>query len=334
MKIRNIDLGEQPVLLAPMEDITDPSFRYICKEFGADLVYTEFISSDGLIRDGRKSVQKLDIFDNERPVGIQIYGHITQSMVEATILANEANPDLIDINFGCPVRKIAMRGAGSGMMNNLPLMMEMTKSIVSATSLPVTVKTRLGWDDENKNIKDIALQLQDQGIEALTVHGRTRAQLYKGKADWTLIGELKNDSRLSIPVIGNGDVTSPEIAKENFDKYGVDAIMIGRAAIGKPWIFRDIKHYLKTGEILPEPTVEKKVALAKKHFQRSLEWKQEPVGIYEMRRHLSSYFKGLPNFKELRLKLLTSLEKEEIFSILDTINLKYGGFEAESNSKD
>lgn len=332
MKIRNIDLGEQPVLLAPMEDITDPSFRYICKEFGADLVYTEFISSDGLIRDGRKSVQKLDIFDNERPVGIQLYGHITQSMVEATILANEANPDLIDINFGCPVRKIAMRGAGSGMMNNLPLMMEMTRSIVSATTLPVTVKTRLGWDDENKNIKDIAIQLQDQGIEALTVHGRTRAQLYKGKADWTLIGELKNDHRLTIPVIGNGDVTTPEIAKENFDKYGVDAIMIGRAAIGKPWIFRDVKHYLKTGEILPDPSVKEKVALAKKHFQRSLEWKQEPVGIYEMRRHLSSYFKGLPNFKELRLKLLTSLEKEEIFSILDMIDLKYEGFVGESGS--
>ncbi len=323
MKIRNIELGEKPVFLAPMEDITDPSFRYICKEFGADLVYTEFISSDGLIHDGKKSVQKLDIFDNERPVGIQLYGHITESMVEATLLANEAKPDLIDINFGCPVRKIALRGAGAGMLNNLPLMMQMTKSIVAATKLPVTVKTRLGWDDANRNIKEFALQLQDQGIEALTIHGRTRAQLYKGKADWTLIGELKNDPRLKIPLIGNGDVTSPEIAKENFDKYGVDAIMIGRAAIGKPWIFRDIKHYLKTGEILPEPSVEEKVALAKKHFLRSLEWKREPVGIYEMRRHLSSYFKGLPNFKELRLKLLTSLKVEEIFSILDTIEARY-----------
>ncbi len=330
MKIRNIDLGEKPVLLAPMEDITDPSFRYICKEFGADLVYTEFISSDGLIRDGKKSVQKLDIYDYERPVGLQLYGHIIDSMVEAAKLANEAQPDLIDINYGCPVRKIAHRGAGAGMLNNIPLMMEMTKAIINATELPVTVKTRLGWDEQSKNIVEIAEQLQDTGIEALTIHGRTRAQFYKGKADWTLIGEVKNNPKMHIPVIGNGDVTSPEIASEMFDKYGVDGIMIGRAAIGKPWIFRDIKHFLETGVILPEPLLEEKVDIAIKHFKKSLEWKQEPVGIYEMRRHFSNYFKGLPHFKELRLKLLTSLNVNEIFDLLEKIRNRYMGFRYEA----
>jgi len=325
VKIRNIEFGEKPVFLAPMEDVTDPSFRYICKEFGADMVYTEFISSDGLIRDGRKSVEKLDIFDYERPVGIQLYGHIIESMVEAAHLAEEAGPDLIDINYGCPVRKIANRGAGAGMLNNIPLMMEMTKAIVEAATLPVTVKTRLGWDENSKDIRDIAVQLQDQGVEAITIHGRTRAQLYKGQADWTLIGEVRHDPRIHIPVIGNGDVTSPRIAAEMFSQYGVDAIMIGRGAVGKPWLFRDIHHYLKTGEILPEPLLEEKVEIAKKHFRRSLEWKSQPVGIFEMRRHFSNYFKGLPHFKELRLKLLTTLDVNEIFELLELIKEKYKG---------
>jgi tRNA-dihydrouridine synthase B len=333
LKIRNIEFGEKPVFLAPMEDITDPSFRYICKEFGADMVYTEFISSDGLIRDGRKSVQKLDIFDYERPVGIQLYGHITESMVDATRVATEACPDLIDINYGCPVRKIAHRGAGAGMLNNIPLMMEMTKAIVMATDLPVTVKTRLGWDEENKNIREIALHLQDQGIEAITIHGRTRAQLYKGQADWTLIGEVKNDPQIHIPVIGNGDVTSPEIAAEMFEKYGVDAIMIGRAAVGKPWLFRDIHHYIRTGEILPEPLLEEKVDIAIRHFKRSLEWKAEPVGIFEMRRHFSNYFKGLPHFRELRLRLLTSLDVNEINDILHQIREMYKGHQYDPGSE-
>ncbi len=287
------------------------------------MVYTEFISSDGLIRDGKKSVKKLDIFDYERPIGIQLYGHITESMVEATQMAEQANPDLIDINFGCPVRKIANRGAGSGMLRNIPLMMEMTKAIVDATHLPVTVKTRLGWDEENKNIKEVSLMLQDLGIQALTIHGRTRNQLYKGRADWTLIGEVKNNPAIKIPIIGNGDIISPEQAKYMFDQYNVDAIMIGRAAVGKPWLFRDIKHFLSTGEILEEPDVNDKVDLAKEHFQKSLEFKEGPVGIYEMRRHFSNYFKGLPHFKEMRLKLLTTIEVEEIMDLLEVIREKY-----------
>ncbi len=316
-----------------MEDVTDPSFRYICKEFGADMVYTEFISSDGLIRDGKKSVRKLDIYDYERPVGIQLYGHITESMTDAARLAEAAAPDLIDINYGCPVKKIAHRGAGAGMLNNIPLMTEMTRAIVEATSLPVTVKTRLGWDENSKNIHEIALKLQDQGIEAITIHGRTRAQLYKGKADWTLIGEVKNDPAIHIPVIGNGDVTSPEIAAKMFSTYNVDAIMIGRAAVGRPWLFRDIRHYLDTGNILPEPLLEEKVDIAVKHFKKSLEWKSEPVGIFEMRRHFSNYFKGLPHFRELRLKLLTSLDVNEIFDLLETIREKYRGHRLEPESE-
>jgi len=332
VKIRNIELGEKPVFLAPMEDITDPSFRYICKVFGADMVYTEFISSDGLIRDGKKSVQKLDIYDYERPIGIQLYGHIIESMVEATRVAEQSKPDLIDINYGCPVRKIAHRGAGAGMLSNIPLMVEMTKAIIEATSLPVTVKTRLGWDENSKNIPEVAVQLQDLGIEALTIHGRTRAQMYKGQADWTLIGEVKANPSIHIPIIGNGDVDSPEKAKDMFDQYAVDGIMIGRAAVGKPWLFRDIKHYLKTGEILPEPILEEKVDIAKKHFKRSLEWKEEPVGIYEMRRHFSNYFKGLPHFKETRLKLLTSLDVNEILDLLEQIREKYKGFRPEESN--
>jgi nifR3 family TIM-barrel protein len=324
MRIGELDLGEQPVFLAPMEDITDPSFRYLCKKFGADMMYTEFISSDGLIRDGAKSLKKLDIFDYERPMGIQLYGHIVESMVEAAHRAVEAKPDVIDINYGCPVRKIANRGAGAGMLANIPLMMEMTRAIVEASSIPVTAKTRLGWDEQNKIIVDVAEQLQDQGIQALTIHGRTRAQMYKGVADWTLIGEVKKNPRMHIPIVGNGDITTPEEAGKAFENYGVDGIMIGRAAVGKPWLFKHTKHYLRTGEVLPEPTVSEKVDMAKTQFEKSLEFKEGPVGIYEMRRHFSNYFKGLPHFKEMRLKLLTTLDVDEIFSLLEQIREKYG----------
>ena len=324
MQIGTVDLGPEPLFLAPMEDITDPSFRYLCKKFGADVMYTEFISSDGLIRDGAKSVKKLEILDEERPMGIQLYGHIVESMVEATHRALASKPEVIDINYGCPVRKIANRGAGAGMLANIPLMMEMTRAIVEASTVPVTVKTRLGWDESQKIIVDVAEQLQDQGIAALTIHGRTRAQMYKGNADWTLIGEVKNNQRMTIPIIGNGDITDPQGAKDAFNRYGVDAIMIGRAAVGKPWLFDHIKHFLKTGEVLPDPTVEEKVAMARLQFAKSLEIKSEPVGVYEMRRHFSNYFKGLPHFKEMRLKLLTSLDVDEIYGILDEIESNYG----------
>jgi tRNA-dihydrouridine synthase B len=318
MHIGDLDLGQQPLFLAPMEDITDPSFRYLCKRSGADVMYTEFISSDGLIRDGEKSIRKLDIFDYERPMGIQLYGHIVESMVEATHRAVEARPEIIDINYGCPVRKIAIRGAGAGLLANIPLMMEMTKAIVEASPLPVTVKTRLGWDESSKIIVEIAEQLQDLGIRALTIHGRTRAQMYKGTADWTLIGEVKNNPRMKIPIIGNGDITSPVEAKEAFDRFGVDGIMIGRAAVGKPWLFGHTRHYLEKGELLPDPTVSEKVDMAKLQFEKSLEIKSEPVGIYEMRRHFSNYF------KEMRLKLLTSLDVAEIMDLLEQVREKYG----------
>jgi tRNA-dihydrouridine synthase B len=324
MRIGDLDLGDQSLFLAPMEDITDPSFRYLCKKYGADVMYTEFISSDGLIRDGAKSVKKLDIFDYERPMGIQLYGHLVESMVEATQRAVEARPDIIDINYGCPVRKIANRGAGAGMLANIPLMMEMTRAIVEASSIPVTVKTRLGWDDQHKNIVEVAEQLQDQGIKALTIHGRTRVQMYKGTADWTLIGDVKQNPRMHIPIIGNGDITNAVEARQAFDQYGVDGIMIGRAAVGKPWLFKHIKHYLLTGELLPEPTVSEKVDMARMQFEKSLEFKEGPVGIYEMRRHFSNYFKGLPHFKEIRIKLLTSLDVDEIFTMLEQIRELYG----------
>jgi tRNA-dihydrouridine synthase B len=324
MRIGDLDLGDQPLFLAPMEDITDPSFRYLCKKFGADMMYTEFISSDGLIRDGAKSLKKLDIYDYERPMGIQLYGHMIDSMVEATHRAVEAKPDVIDINFGCPVRKIANRGAGAGMLANIPHMMEMTRAIVEASPIPVTVKTRLGWDDQNKIIVEVAEQLQDLGIRALSIHGRTRAQMYKGTADWTLIGQVKQNPRMQIPIIGNGDITSAVEAKEAFERYGVDGIMIGRAAVGKPWLFKHIKHYLLSGELLSEPSVGEKVDMARMQFEKSLEFKAGPVGIYEMRRHFSNYFKGLPHFKEMRLKLLTSLDVDEIFSFLEQIREEYG----------
>lgn len=327
MKIGQVELRERPLLLAPMEDVTDPSFRYICKQSGADLVYTEFISSDGLIRNGKKSLKKLDVFDYERPIGIQLYGHLIEPMVEAAKIAEESEPEIIDLNFGCPVRKIAHRGAGAGMLRNIPLMLEMTEAIVKSTNIPVTVKTRLGWDEDSKNILDIALQLQDAGIQALTIHGRTRNQMYKGKADWTLIGEVKNHPSIHIPIIGNGDVTSPEIAKNMFDRYGVDGIMIGRPTVGRPWIFKEIRHFLDTGNLLPPLSLTEKVELAKLHFSKSIEFKGEPRGVYEMRRHFSNYFKGLPNFKEIRIKLLTTINPKEVFSILDSINEKYKNIE-------
>jgi nifR3 family TIM-barrel protein len=315
-----------------MEDITDPSFRMVCKMNGADVMYTEFISSDGLIRDGAKSVKKLDIFDFERPIGIQLYGHLPDAMVEAAYIAEEARPELIDINFGCPVRKIANRGAGAGMLRNIPLMLRMTEAIVRAVNLPVTVKTRLGWDDDSKHIVDIAERLQDTGIKALTIHGRTRAQLYKGEADWTLIGDVKNNPRMAIPIIGNGDIDGPVKAKEMFDRYGVDGIMIGRATVGRPWIFRDIRHYLDTGEVLPEPSVNEKADIALLHLDKSLEFKEGKRAIYEMRRHLSNYFKGLPHFKETRLRLLTAVEVDEIKMIISEIKGKWGDFRTEDKT--
>ena len=327
MKIGDIEFRKEALFLAPMEDVTDPSFRYICKRFGADMVTTEFISSDGLIRDAWKSRAKLNINDFERPVAIQIYGNQIEPMVEAARIAETANPDVIDINFGCPMKKIAGRGAGSGMMRDVPLMVEMTKQIVEAVNKPVTVKTRLGWDDDSKNIEEIALRLQDVGIAALTIHGRTRCQLYKGEADWTLIGKVKNNPLIHIPIIGNGDVDSGEKAREMFDRYGVDAIMIGRATYGRPWIFREVRHYLDTGETMPQPSVVERVAIAKEHLAKSIEVKGERVGVLEMRRHLSNYFKGLPNFKDTRMKLVTLNDPAELFATIDSIKEKWGDFD-------
>ena len=325
MKIAGIEFRERPLFLAPMEDVTDPSFRYMCKGFGADMVYTEFISSDGLVREGAKSVAKLNISDGERPVGIQIYGHLIEPMVESARIAEAARPDVIDINFGCPVRKIAGRGAGSGMMRDVPLMVEMTRRIVEAVKVPVTVKTRLGWDEEHRNIEEIALRLQDAGIAALTIHGRTRAQMYTGEADWTLIGRVKNNPLMKIPVIGNGDIDSPQRAAEAFDRYGVDGVMIGRATYGRPCIFREIRHYLDTDELLPQPSVCERVEIAKRHLAKSVEVKGERVGVLEMRRHLSNYFKGLPDFKPTRLQLVTLTDVNEINATLDYIAQEWGG---------
>ena len=331
MRIGDIDLGEKPLFLAPMEDVTDPSFRYICKEYGADMMYTEFVPSDGLVRDAEKALRKLVTYDYEKPIGIQIYGHIPEAMVEAAKMAENAaeiaggaGPDVIDINFGCPVNKIAGRGAGSGMMRYPDKMVEITKSIVDAVKLPVTVKTRLGWDDDSKIIVELAERLQDTGIKALTIHGRTRCQMYKGEADWTLIGEVKNNPRMHIPIIGNGDITTAQGAKEAFDRYGVDGIMIGRATYGRPWIFKEIRHYLKTGEEMTPLTVNEKVELARKHFLKSLEIKGPRVGVLEMRRHLSNYFKSLPDFKETRMKLVTENDPQQVLRLLDYISGRWG----------
>ena len=327
MKIGDIEFRKEALFLAPMEDVTDPSFRYICKRFGADMVTTEFISSDGLIRDAWKSRAKLNINDFERPVAIQIYGNQIEPMVEAARIAESANPDIVDINFGCPMKKIAGRGAGSGMMRDVPLMVEMTKQIVEAVKKPVTVKTRLGWDDESKNIEEIALRLQDVGIAALTIHGRTRCQLYKGEADWTLIGKVKNNPLIKIPIIGNGDVDSGEKARAMFDRYGVDAVMIGRATYGRPWIFREVRHYLDTGEVLPQPSVVERVTIAKEHLAKSIEVKGERVGVLEMRRHLSNYFKGLPNFKDTRMRLVTENDPAVLMEVIDSISERWGDFD-------
>lgn len=327
VKIGNISLPEFPLLLAPMEDVSDPPFRAVCKDNGADLMYTEFISSEGLIRDAIKSRKKLDIFDAERPVGIQIFGGDEESLSMAAKIVEVTNPDLLDINFGCPVKKVALRGAGAGVLKDIDLMVRLTAAVVKATSLPVTVKTRLGWDDNTKNIEEVAERLQDIGIKALAIHGRTRTQMYKGQADWTLIGKIKNNPRITIPIFGNGDIDSPEKALEYKNRYGVDGIMIGRAAIGYPWIFNEIKHYLKTGEHLPSPTVEERVNVARKHLKRSVEWKGPVVGINEMRRHYANYLKGLPNIKEYRNKLVTLPAIEEINAVLDEIATVYAGYE-------
>jgi nifR3 family TIM-barrel protein len=324
MKIGNIYFEANPLFLAPMENVTDPSFRYMCKQYGADMVYTEFVSSDGLVRDAYKSLEKLKINDSERPIGIQIYGHSIEPMIEAAKIAEQSKPDIIDINFGCPVKKIATRGAGSGMMKEPDKMVEMTRLIVDAVNVPVTVKTRLGWDENSLVICELAERLQDAGIAALTIHGRTRSQLYKGTADWTLAGEVKRNKRIHIPIIGNGDVNSPEVAKERFETYGTDAIMIGRATYGRPWIFRNIKHYLEKGELLPEPNVDERVKIAKMHFGKSIEVKGEKVGVLEMRRHLSSYFKGLEDFRDTRYKLLTENNPEKVYELLDYIGKHWG----------
>lgn len=326
MKIGKTELGVRPLMLAPMEDVTDLSFRWMCKSFGADMVYTEFISSDGLIRDAEKSLAKLRLDDAERPVGVQIYGHLIEPMVEAARMAESAGPEVVDINFGCPMKKIAARGAGSGMMREPDKMVEMTRRIVQAIpNTPVTVKTRLGWDENSKNIEEIALRLQDVGVAALTIHGRTRAQLYKGEADWTLIGAVKNNPAITIPVIGNGDIDGPEKARQAFERYGVDGIMIGRATYGRPWIFREIRHYLDTGEVLPQPGTLERVGIARRHLLKSVEVKGEKVGVLEMRRHLSSYFKGLPDFKATRLKLVTENDVAYILQTLDFVAERWGG---------
>jgi tRNA-dihydrouridine synthase B len=323
VKIGNIEVGEFPLLLAPMEDVSDPPFRAVCKENGADLMYTEFISSEGLIRNAEKSVQKLDIYDYERPIGIQIFGDKIDSMREAAAIAEAAQPEIVDINYGCPVKKVACKGAGAGILLDIPKMQAMTGEIVKQVSLPVTVKTRLGWDDSTIRILEVAKRLQDVGIQALTIHGRTRAQMYKGVADWTKIAEVKNHPDIHIPIFGNGDIDSPEKALEYKNKYEVDGIMIGRAAIGYPWIFNEIKHFMKTGEHLPAPTMEQRVATAKKHLQFSLEWKNELQGIFEMRRHYTNYFRGIPNFKPFRTRLVESENPNELFDILDEIAAEF-----------
>ncbi|MBQ8008978.1 MAG: tRNA dihydrouridine synthase DusB [Bacteroidaceae bacterium] len=323
MKIAQIDLGERPVFLAPMEDVTDPAFRLMCKRFGADMVYTEFVSSDALVRSVNSTMRKLNISDEERPVAIQIYGKNTDAMVEAARMVEQAGPDVIDLNFGCPVKKVAGKGAGAGLLRDIPKMLEITKAVVDAVKLPVTVKTRLGWDENSKIIVQLAEQLQDCGISALTIHGRTRAQMYTGDADWTLIGEVKNNHRIHIPIIGNGDITTPERAKECFDKYGVDAIMIGRASFGRPWIFKEVKHYLQTGEMLPLLSAEWRLNVLRQEVLDSVNLLDERRGILHVRRHIaaSPLFKGIPNFRETRIAMLRAETKEDLFQIFDQLDL-------------
>lgn len=317
--IGNIILPEFPLLLAPMEDVSDPPFRAVCKANGADLMYTEFISSEGLIRAAAKSRQKLDVFDYERPIGIQLFGSDVESMRESAEISTAAGPDLIDINYGCPVKNVACKGAGAALLRDIPKMVEMTSAVVKATHLPVTVKTRLGWDEATKNVTEVAERLQDIGIQALTVHGRTRVQMYKGEADWTLIAKIKENPRIKIPIFGNGDIETPQKALEYRNRFGVDGIMIGRAAIGYPWIFREIKHYLETGEILPPPTLQERMEVCKMHFTKSLEWKGDRLGIFEMRRHYTNYFRGLANFKPYRMRLVQTESPAEVYDILEEV---------------
>lgn len=326
VKIGNIELGDFPLLLAPMEDVSDPPFRALCKEHGADLMYTEFISSEGLIRDAYKSVQKLDIYDYERPIGIQVFGNDIDNMVEAVERIEAANPDLIDINFGCPVKKVVCKGGGAAILKDIPKMVRLTETLVKATKLPVTVKTRLGWDHDSKYIVEVAERLQDVGIQAIAIHGRTRAQMYKGEADWTLIGEVKNNPRMNIPVFGNGDVDTPQKALEMKKRYGVDGIMIGRASIGYPWIFNEIKHYLKTGEILDPPTMAERIQAARQHLNHSVEWKNPGLGVLEMRRHYNNYFKGIAHFKPYRMRLVTTDEYEGVLQVLNEIEREFGDY--------
>ncbi|WP_053406543.1 tRNA dihydrouridine synthase DusB [Persicobacter sp. CCB-QB2] len=319
VKIGEVELGDYPLLLAPMEDVSDPPFRAVCKENGADMMYTEFISAEGLIRDAAKSRQKLDIYNEERPIGIQIFGDKIESMREAAAIAEEADPELIDINYGCPVKKVACKGAGAGILKDIPKMQRMTEEIVKQVKKPVTVKTRLGWDSNTIQILEVAKRLQDVGIAALTIHGRTRQQMYKGEADWNPIAEVKNHPDIHIPIFGNGDIDSPEKALEYKEKFGLDGAMIGRAAIGYPWIFKEIKHFMATGEKLAPPTLEERVSIAKRHLEFSLEWKGERQGILEMRRHYTNYFRGVANFKPYRMKLVESLDPKELFGVLDEV---------------
>lgn len=323
VKIGNIELPEFPLLLAPMEDVSDPPFRAVCKQNGADLMYTEFISSEGLIRNAAKSLQKLDIFDFERPIGIQIFGSDIDSMRESAIISSSVNPDLIDINYGCPVKNVACKGAGAALLRDIPKMVQMTSEIVKSTHLPVTVKTRLGWDESTKNVEEVAERLQDIGIKALTVHGRTRVQMYKGDADWTLIRKIKENPRIQIPIFGNGDVDSPEKALQMKNDYGVDGIMIGRASIGNPWIFNQIKYFLKTGLHIEKPDLEERLKVCLQHLEFSIKWKGNNLGILEMRRHYANYFKGLDHFKDFRMRLVNTMDVQEIYSTMDEIKAKY-----------
>jgi tRNA-dihydrouridine synthase B len=323
VKIRDLELGEFPLLLAPMEDVSDPPFRFLCKEQGCDMLYTEFISVEGLIRDAEKSIQKLDIYDSERPIGIQIFGAELDSMVQATDIVLAANPELLDINYGCPVKKVVCKDAGAGILKDIPKMIRLTEAIVKRSHLPVTVKTRLGWDENSKHIVEVAERLQDIGIAALSIHARTRSQMYKGEADWTLVGEVKNNPRMHIPVFGNGDIDTPQKAKEYRDRYGVDGIMIGRASIGYPWIFREIKHYFQTGNIMEGPTLHERIDAARRHLRHSIDWKGEKLGVVEMRRHYSNYFRALEGIKHFRSLLVTESDPGNLYEILDQIETQY-----------
>jgi nifR3 family TIM-barrel protein len=325
VKIADIELGEFPLLLAPMEDVSDPPFRYVCKQAGADLMYTEFISSEGLIRDAIKSRQKLDIFDYERPIGIQIFGGDEEAMALSAKIVDATGPDLLDINYGCPVSKVVCKGAGAGVLKDVDLMVRLTDAVVKSTNLPVTVKTRLGWDENSKNIMEVAERLQDVGIKALTIHGRTRAQMYKGEADWTLIAAVKNNPRIHIPIFGNGDIDNPEKALEYKNRYGVDGVMIGRAAIGYPWIFREVKHFLNTGQHLSPPTFEERLLVCRTHFEKSVAWKGDKVGVFEMRRHYAQYFRGLPDFKPWRTQLVNAGTPDEVYDLLEQLKEAYNG---------